>query len=114
MVRHNAKQIKIMKTTKTIGYTLAKLDRSIGKNPSTTEIVVEKVKKALIHLGKVLMSMMENGHKQLIRIEGERMKHIIEVSRRKRTKVMYKQWGNPNEDNINTQQLINDIRFGRL
>jgi hypothetical protein len=42
------------------------------------------------------------------------MKHIIEVSRRKRTKVMYKQWGNPNEDNINTQQLINDIRFGRL
>jgi hypothetical protein len=102
-----------MKTTKTIGYTLAKLDRSMGKNPSTTEIVLEKTKKALIHLGKVLMSMMENGHKQLIRIEGERMKHIIEVSRRKRTKVMYKQWGNPNEE-INTQQLINDIRFGRL
>jgi len=102
-----------MKTTKTIGYTLAKLDRSMGKNPSTTEIVLEKVKKALIHLGKVLMSMMENGQKQLIRIEGERMKHIIEVSRRKRTKVMYKQWGNPNEE-INTQQLINDIRFGRL
>jgi hypothetical protein len=80
---------------------------------STTEIVVEKTKKAMIHLGKVLMSMMENGQKQLIRIEGERMKHIIEVSRRKRTKVMYKQWGNPNEE-INTQQLINDIRFGRL
>jgi hypothetical protein len=103
-----------MKTTKTIGYTLAKLDRSMTPTLSTTEIVVEKVKKAFIHLGKVLMSMMENGHKQLIRIEGERMKHIIEVSRRKRTKVMYKQWGNPNEDNINTQQLINDIRFGRL
>jgi len=102
-----------MKTTKTIGYTLAKLDRSMGKNPSTTEIVLQKTKKALIHLGKVLMSMMENGQKQLIRIEGERMKHIIEVSRRKRTKVMYKQWGNPNEE-INTQQLINDIRFGRL
>jgi hypothetical protein len=67
----------------------------------------------MIHLGKVVLSMMENGQKQLIRIEGERMKHIIEVSRRKRTKVMYKQWGNP-EDNINTQQLINDIRFGRL
>ena len=103
-----------MKRTKTIGYTLAKLDRSMTPTLSTTEIVVEKVKKAMIHLGKVLMSMMENGHKQLIRIEGERMKHIIEVSRRKRTKVMYKQWGNPNEDNINTQQLINDIRFGRL
>jgi flagellar biosynthesis chaperone FliJ len=102
-----------MKTTKTIGYTLAKLDRSMTPTLSTTEIVVEKVKKALIHLGKVLMSMMENGQKQLIRIEGERMKHIIEVSRRKRTKVMYKQWGNQ-EDNINTQQLINDIRFGRL
>jgi hypothetical protein len=103
-----------MKRIKTIGYTLAKLDRSMTPTLSTTEIVVEKVKKAMIHLGKVLMSMMENGHKQLIRIEGERMKHIIEVSRRKRTKVMYKQWGNPNEDNINTQQLINDIRFGRL
>jgi hypothetical protein len=102
-----------MKRTKTIGYTLAKLDRSMTPTLSTTEIIVEKVKKALIHLGKVLMSMMENGHKQLIRIEGERMKHIIEVSRRKRTKVMYKQWGNPNEE-INTQQLINDIRFGRL
>jgi len=102
-----------MRTTKTIGYTLAKLDRSMGKNPSTTEIVLQKTKKALIHLGKVLLSMMENGQKQLIRIEGERMKHIIEVSRRKRTKVMYKQWGNPNEE-INTQQLINDIRFGRL
>lgn len=113
MVRHNVKQIKVMKTTKTIGYTLAKLDRSMTPTPSTTEIVVEKTKKALIHLGKVLMSMMENGHKQLIRIEGERMKHIIEVSRRKRTKVMYKQWGNPNEE-INIQQLINDIRFGRL
>jgi hypothetical protein len=102
-----------MKTTKTIGYTLAKLDRSMTPTLSTTQIVVKKVKKAMIHLGKVLMSMMENGHKQLIRIEGERMKHIIEVSRRKRTKVMYKQWGNPNEE-INTQQLINDIRFGRL
>jgi phenylpyruvate tautomerase PptA (4-oxalocrotonate tautomerase family) len=100
--------------TKTISYVSGKLDRTMGKNLSTTEIVLEKVKKAMIHLGKVLMSMMENGHKQLIRIEGERMKHIIEVSRRKRTKVMYKQWGNPNEDNINTQQLINDIRFGRL
>ena len=103
-----------MKTTKTIGYTLAKLDRSMTPKLSTTEIVLQKTKKAMIHLGKVLMSMMENGQKQLIRIEGERMKHIIEVSRRKRTKVMYKQWGNPNEDNINTQQLINDIRFGRL
>jgi hypothetical protein len=113
MVRHNVKQIKKMRTTKTIGYTLAKLDRSMGKNPSTTEIVLQKTKKALIHLGKVLLSMMENGQKQLIRIEGERMKHIIEVSRRKRTKVMYKQWGNPEQD-INTQQLINDIRFGRL
>jgi formylmethanofuran dehydrogenase subunit E len=75
--------------------------------------VLAKLKKAMIHLGKVVLSMMENGQKQLIRIEGERMKHIIEVSRRKRTKVMYKQWSNPNED-INTQQLINDIRFGRL
>ena len=102
-----------MKRTKTLGYTLAKLDRSMTPTLSTTEIVVEKTKKAMIHLGKVLMSMMENGQKQLIRIEGERMKHIIEVSRRKRTKVMYKQWGNPNEE-INTQQLINDIRFGRL
>ena len=102
-----------MKRIKTIGYTLAKLDRSMTRTPSTTEIVFEKVKKAMIHLGKVLMSMMENGQKQLIRIEGERMKHIIEVSRRKRTKVMYKQWGNPNKE-INTQQLINDIRFGRL
>jgi len=102
-----------MKRIKTIGYTLAKLDRSMTPTLSTTEIVVEKVKKGFIHLGKVLMSMMENGQKQLIRIEGERMKHIIEVSRRKRTKVMYKQWGNPNEE-INTQQLINDIRFGRL
>jgi hypothetical protein len=80
---------------------------------STTQIVREKLKKAMIHLGKVVLSMMENGQKQLIRIEGERMKHIIEVSRRKRTKVMYKQWGNPEQD-INTQQLINDIRFGRL
>jgi hypothetical protein len=113
MVRQNVKQIKVMKTTKTIGYTLVKLDRSMTPIPSTTEIVVEKVKKAIIHLGKVFMSMMENGHKQLIRIEGERMKHIIEVSRRKRTKVMYKQWSNPEQD-INTQQLINDIRFGRL
>ena len=113
MVRHNVKQIKVMKT-KTISYVSGKLDRTMGKNLSTTEIVLQKTKKAMIHLGKVLMSMMENGHKQLIRIEGERMKHIIEVSRRKRTKVMYKQWGNPNEDNINTQQLINDIRFGRL
>jgi hypothetical protein len=113
MVRQNVKQIKVMKTTKTIGYTLAKLDRSMTPTPSTTEIVLEKVKKALIHMAKVLLSMMENGQKQLIRIEGERMKHIIEVSRRKRTKVMYKQWSNP-EDDINTQQLINDIRFGRL
>jgi hypothetical protein len=102
-----------MKTTKTIGYTLSKLDRSMTPTPSTTEIVLEKLKKAIIHFGKVVLSMMENGQKQLIRIEGERMKHIIEVSRRKRTKIMYKQWGNPNEE-INTQQLINDIRFGRL
>ena len=102
-----------MKTNKTIGYTIAKLDRTPGRNLSTTEIVIQKTYKAFIHLGKVLMSMMENGQKQLIRIEGERMKHIIEVSRRKRTKVMYKQWSNPEEE-INTQQLINDIRFGRL
>ena len=99
--------------TKTISYVSGKLDRSITPTQSTTEIVREKVKKAMIHFGKVVLSMMENGQKQLIRIEGERMKHIIEVSRRKRTKVMYKQWSNP-EQEINTQQLINDIRFGRL
>jgi len=99
--------------TKTISYVSGKLDRSMTPTQSTTEIVREKVKKAMIHLGKVILSMMENGQKQLIRIEGERMKHIIEVSRRKRTKVMYKQWSNPEEE-INTQQLINDIRFGRL
>jgi hypothetical protein len=99
--------------TKTISYVSGKLDRSMTPTQSTTEIVREKVKKAMIHLGKVVLSMMENGQKQLIRIEGERMKHIIEVSRRKRTKVMYKQWSNPEEE-INTQQLINDIRFGRL
>lgn len=99
--------------TKTISYVSGKLDRSMTPTLSTTEIVREKVKKAMIHLGKVVLSMMENGQKQLIRIEGERMKHIIEVSRKKRTKVMYKQWSNPEEE-INTQQLINDIRFGRL
>ena len=99
--------------TKTISYVSGKLDRSMTPTLSTTEIVREKVKKAMIHFGKVILSMMENGQKQLIRIEGERMKHIIEVSRRKRTKVMYKQWSNP-EQEINTQQLINDIRFGRL
>ena len=99
--------------TKTISYVSGKLDRSMTPTQSTTEIVCEKVKKAMIHFGKVVLSMMENGQKQLIRIEGERMKHIIEVSRRKRTKVMYKQWSNP-EQEINTQQLINDIRFGRL
>ncbi len=99
--------------TKTISYVSGKLDRSMTPTQSTTQIVREKLKKAMIHLGKVVLSMMENGQKQLIRIEGERMKHIIEVSRRKRTKVMYKQWGNPEQD-INTQQLINDIRFGRL
>ena len=99
--------------TKTISYVSGKLDRSMTPTQSTTEIVREKVKNAMIHLGKVVLSMMENGQKQLIRIEGERMKHIIEVSRRKRTKVMYKQWSNP-EQEINTQQLINDIRFGRL
>ena len=99
--------------TKTISYVSGKLDRSMTPTQSTTEIVREKLKKAMIHFGKVVLSMMENGQKQLIRIEGERMKHIIEVSRRKRTKVMYKQWSNPEEE-INTQQLINDIRFGRL
>jgi len=99
--------------TKTISYVSGKLDRSMTPTQSTTEIVREKLKKAMIHLGKVILSMMENGQKQLIRIEGERMKHIIEVSRRKRTKIMYKQWSNPEEE-INTQQLINDIRFGRL
>ena len=99
--------------TKTISYVSGKLDRSMTPTLSTTEIVLEKLKKAMIHLGKVILSMMENGQKQLIRIEGERMKHIIEVSRKKRTKVMYKQWSNP-EQEINTQQLINDIRFGRL
>ena len=99
--------------TKTISYVSGKLDRSMTPTQSTTEIVREKVKKAMIHIGKVVLSMMENGQKQLIRIEGERMKHIIEVSRRKRTKIMYKQWSNPEEE-INTQQLINDIRFGRL
>ena len=99
--------------TKTISYVSGKLDRSMTPTQSTTEIVREKLKNAMIHFGKVVLSMMENGQKQLIRIEGERMKHIIEVSRRKRTKVMYKQWSNPEEE-INTQQLINDIRFGRL
>ena len=99
--------------TKTISYVSGKLDRSMTPTQSTTEIVLEKLKKAMIHIGKVVLSMMENGQKQLIRIEGERMKHIIEVSRKKRTKVMYKQWSNP-EQEINTQQLINDIRFGRL
>lgn len=99
--------------TKTISYVSGKLDRSMTPTLSTTEIVREKLKNAMIHLGKVVLSMMENGQKQLIRIEGERMKHIIEVSRRKRTKIMYKQWSNPEEE-INTQQLINDIRFGRL
>ena len=99
--------------TKTISYISGKLDRSMTPTQSTTDIVLEKVKKAMIHIGKVIISMMENGQKQLIRIEGERMKHIIEVSRRKREKVMYSQWSNQEED-INTQQLINDIRFGRL
>ena len=100
------------KRINTIGYTIAKLDRTPGRNLSTTEIVLQKTKQALIHVGKVLMSMMENGQKQLIRIEGERMKHIIEVSRRKRSKVMYEQWSAPTEPS--TQQLINDLRFGKL
>lgn len=101
--------------TKTISYISGKLDRSMTPTQSTTEIVLEKVKKAMIHIGKVIISMMENGQKQLIRIEGERMKHIIEAGRKKREKVMYNQWGKPKDDDeINTQQLINDIRFGRL
>lgn len=98
--------------TKTITYVSGKLDRTPGRNLSTTEIVLQKTKQAFIHIGKVMMSMMENGNKQLIRIEGERMKHIIEVSRRKRNKVMYQQWSAPSEPS--TQQLINDLRFGKL
>lgn len=81
--------------TKTISYISGKLDRSMTPTQSTTEIVLEKVKKAMIHIGKVIISMMENGQKQLIRIEGERMKHIIEAGRKKREKVMYSQWGEP-------------------
>lgn len=72
--------------TKTATYITEKLDRSTTPTETTTEIVLRKVKKAAIHIGQVLASMLENGQKQIIRIEGERMKHIIEVSRRKQSK----------------------------
>lgn len=100
-----------MKAIKTITYLTAKLDRNPGRNYSTTEIVLSKLKGALIHIGKVVLSMFENGHKQLIRIEGERMKRIVEANRRKRSKVMYQNWGH-NPD-LNTQKFINQIRFGK-
>lgn len=100
--------------THTISYVSGKLDRSNTPTESTTQIVLTKTRKFMVRLGELVLSMVENGHKQIIRIEGERMKHIIEVSRRKRTKVMYDQWSAPKDDEINTQQLINDIRFGRL
>lgn len=77
--------------TKTISYISSKLDRNYTQKETTSQIVKSK----LVHFGKVILSMMENGTKQLIRIESERMAHIIEVSRRKREKVMYSQWGQP-------------------
>ena len=88
---------------KTVSYINCKLDRTPGRNETTTEIVMRKLKSALIRLGEVILSMSENGHKQIIRIEGERMKHIIEVSRRKRNKVI---------DPVGIQ-ILNDLKYGR-
>lgn len=77
------------------GYILQKLDRNYTPKQSTTKIVWQKVGAFTRHMITVIASMTENGYKQLQRIEGERMHHIIELSRSKRQKAIYSAWGNP-------------------
>ena len=105
-----------MKTTKTLGYTIQRLEREPQQQPTFNqiyELMVERAKIACKRTKDLFWSLMYNGRKYEAMYEDKHLANIRQAMKRKRNKVMYAQWGGSQSD-INTQQVINDLRFGRL
>lgn len=111
-----------MKTTKTIGYTIAKLDRNYTQKPTLEQRIVkamQKLERLYRKVNYICSKIVTKNPKvaeyqEKMRQEREELiiNHLTLASRRKRAKVMYSNWGH--EPEPTTQQVINDLRFGRL
>ena len=92
---------------KTIGYTLQPLDRTFApvQYKSVLHFWYHKINKAL-------EPYVTNGRKY---DNIQKMKAFCrEFNEQRRTRSVHTAWGNPNPHQDNTQQIINDIKFGRL
>ena len=110
------------KRINTIGYTIAKLDRTF-KPKQSFEQRVTTFMQSLDRLYRkanyicsqiVTKNPMVAEYQDNLKKEREELhiQHLTMASRRKRSKLIYSNWGHQSEPS--TQQLINDLRFGKL
>ena len=111
--------------TKTIGYLTSKLDRNFEPKPTFEQVVkamcqlamrdLRKIYKKANNFASYIVAKNPMVMQQQAKLREEReslyLSHIIKMMRRKREKVMYSQWGH--EPEPTTQQVINDLRFGK-
>jgi hypothetical protein len=112
--------------SKTLGYTIEPLNRESKPKPtfaSTTKQVWKRIKSCYIvdffkfYAGKFNNSptvklFFTNGRKY--QNEKKLTEWAKDYSRNRQMQRIHDAWGNPNPHQENTQQIINDIKFGRL
>ena len=112
--------------SKTIGYTTQKLNRESAPSPtfaSTTKQVWKRIKSCYIvdffkfyaakfNNSPTIKLFFTNGRKY--QNEKKLTEWAKDYSRNRQMQRIHDAWGNPNPHQENTQQIINDIKFGRL
>lgn len=85
--------------TKTLGYTIERLNREPQHQPTfeeTYQLMVERAKLLIKRTKDLFWSLMFNGRKYELMYEDMHMANIRNAMKRKRSKVMYSQWSQAN------------------
>ena len=103
--------------SKTIGYTTQKLNRESAPAPtfaSTTKQVWKRIKSfgTMFNNNQTIKLFFTNGRKY--QNEKNLTEWAKDYSRNRQMQRIHDVFGNPNPHQENTQQNINDIKFGRL
>jgi hypothetical protein len=112
--------------SKTLGYTIEPLNRESAPAPtfaSTTKQVWTRIKSCYIvdffkfyaakfNNNQTIKLFFTNGRKY--QNEKNLTEWAKDYSRNRQMQRIHDAWGNPNPHQENTQQIINDIKFGRL
>ena len=112
--------------SKTLGYTIEPLNRESAPSPtfaSTTKQVWTRIKSCYIvdffkfyaakfNNNQTIKLFFTNGRKY--QNEKNLTEWAKDYSRNRQMQRIHDAWGNPNPHQENTQQIINDIKFGRL